>query len=183
MHQSRRWARFSVGRSRRQLGGPYHVPIEESLIPFAFTGFVIMTPSLKTCLLQLCLVSAAFSLITTCSGHRYGLFACIAVSALYSAAFSLFLSRSAVTRNGIAGAVLGFAIALLVGIVPDVFRYFVPGGAEPTFDGDGPLMGFVVLPIFAFLYLLIPIVALGALIGWASSSIRSVVWSQCGSAN
>ena len=141
-----------------------------------------MTHSLKTFLLQVFLVSTAFGLITTCGEHRYGLFAYIAVSALYSAGFALFLSRSASTRNGIAGAVLGFAIALFVGVVPDFCRYVFTGAVEPTFDGDGPLMGLTVLPLFAFFYLLIPIVIMGGFIGWTSSSIRSVVWSQGASA-
>jgi hypothetical protein len=144
--------------------------------------FTKMTYSLKTFLLQLFLVSTAFGLITTYGEHRYGLFAYIAVSALYSAGFALFLSRTASTRNGIAGAVLGFAIALIVGVVPDFFRYVFPGGAEPTFDGDGPLMGLAVLPLLAFLYLLIPIVMMGGFIGWTTSFIRSVFWSQDASA-
>lgn len=141
-----------------------------------------MTHSLRTFILQLFLVSTAFEIITTCGEHRYGLFAYIVVSALYSAGFALFLSRSASTRNGIAGAVLGFAVALFVGVVPDFCRYVFPGGVEPTFDGDGPLMGLAVLPLFAFFYLLIPIVLMGGFIGWTSSSIRAVVWSHGASA-
>lgn len=131
-----------------------------------------MTYILKAFLLQLILASTAFGLITTCSGHRYGLFAYIAVSALYSAGFALFLSRPKATRHGIAGAVLGLAIALFVGVVPDFFRYVFPGGVEPTFDGDGPLMGLAILPLLAFFYLLTPIVIMGGFIGWMSSPIR-----------
>lgn len=141
-----------------------------------------MKYSLKTFLLQLFLVSTAFGLITTYDEHRYGLYAYIAVSALYSAAFSLYLNRSAYTRNGIAGAVLGFAIALFVGVVPDFCRYVVPGGVEPTFDGDGPVIGLAILPLLAFFYLLTPIVIMGGFIGWLSSSVRSFVRSQGASA-
>lgn len=137
-----------------------------------------MTYHLKNFFLQILLVSTAFGLITSYSEHRYGLFVHFAVSALYSAGFAMFLDRSASTRNGIVGAVLGFAMALLFGIVPDFCRYVVPGGIEPTFDGDGPVMGLAVLPMFAFFYLLIPIVLMGGFIGWTTSSIRSFVWSH-----
>ena len=133
-----------------------------------------MTFNLKTFLLQSILVSTVFALVVTYGEHRWGLFVSIAVSALYSASFVLFLSSSASFRNGIAGAVLGWALALLLSVVPDFSRYIVPGDVEPTFDGDGPLMGLVVIPLFAFFYLLIPIVFMGGLIGWILSSIRSL---------
>ena len=140
--------------------------------------FTTMTYSLQTFLLQLILASTAFGLITNYGEHRYGLYTYIAVSALYSAGFALFLSRPASTRNGIVGAVLGLAIAFFVAVVPDFCRYVFPGGVEPTFDGDGPLMGLAILPLLAFFYLLTPIVIMGGFIGWISSSIRSVVRSQ-----
>jgi hypothetical protein len=151
---------------------------ESSLLQLPFMVFTRMVYRLKTFLLQLFLVSTAFGLITTYGEHRYGLFAYIAVSALYSVGFAMYLSRSASTRNGIAGAVLGLAVALLFGVVPDFCCYVVPGGVEPTFDGDGPLIGLAILPLFAFFYLLMPIVMLGGFIGWTSSSIRSAIWSQ-----
>ncbi|MCU0713745.1 MAG: hypothetical protein MUC43_16925 [Pirellula sp.] len=84
--------------------------------------------------------------------------------------------------NGIAGAVLGLAIAFLVGVVPDFYRYVFPDGFEPTFDSDGPLMGLAILPLLAFFYLLTPIVIMGGFIGWISSSIRSLGGSQGASA-
>ena len=163
------------GESRRSLN-------ENSLLQFPFEVFTRTMNSLRTFLLQLFLVSTAFGLITTYDEHRYGLFAYIAVSALYSAGFALYLSPTASTRNGIAGAVLGFAVALFCGVVPDFCQYVVPGGLEPTLDGDGPLLGLFVFPLFAFFYLLIPIVVMGGFIGWTSSSIRSVVWNQVASA-
>lgn len=147
-------------------------------LQFALAGFTKMTYSLKAFLLQLFLISMAFGLITTFGEHRYGLFVYIAVSALYSAGFALFLSRSAATRNGIAGAVLGYAIALCFGIVPDLCRYVVPGGVEPTFDGEGLVMELAVPALFAFFCLLIPMGIMGGFIGWTLSSIRSLVWSQ-----
>jgi hypothetical protein len=183
MMTERRWSRLSQWLS---ISPPpayrNRYPIENSLLLFAFMVFTKMTYSLKTFLLQLFLVSTAFGLITTYDEHRYGLYAYIAVSALYSAGFALFLSRSASTRNGIAGAVLGLAIAFLVGVVPDFYRYVFADGFEPTFDGDGPLMGLAILPLLAFFYLLTPIVIMGGFIGWISSSIRSLGRSQGASA-
>ena len=155
------------------LGYGRRYPIENDLLQFAFMDLTTMTYSLQTFLLQLILASTAFGLITTYSGHRYGLFAYIAVSALYSAGFALFRRRPASTRHGIAGAVLGLALAFFVGVVPDFCRYVFPGGVEPTFDGDGPLMGLAILPLLAFFYLLTPIVMMGALIGWICSSVVS----------
>lgn len=157
---------------------PGRHPIENDLLQFAFMDFTTMTYSIKTFLLQLILASTAFGLITTYVEHRYGLYAYIAVSALYSASFALFLSRHASTRNGIVGAVLGLAIAFFVGVVKDFCSYVFPGSVEPSFDADGPLMGLAILPLLAFFYLLIPIVIMGGFIGWISSSIRSVVGSQ-----
>ena len=132
-----------------------------------------MKYSLKTFLLQAFLLSTSIGLILAYGQHRFGLIAFIAVSALYSTCLALSLNRSSSTRNGMIGAVLGWAIAFLVCLVPDFFRYAIMNDVEPTFDGEGPFMSLIVPPLIAFFYLLAPIVVMGGVIGWISSCGQS----------
>ncbi len=77
--------------------------------------------------------------------------------------------------KGVLGAVFGFTIALVFGIVSDVCRCLVDETNPILFDGDGILHGLFYAPMIAFFYLLIPVTIMGSLIGCFCFFIRTKI--------
>lgn len=128
-----------------------------------------MNFTLRVFLLHVLLFAIAFSIVFIYGQSIYSHFV---VSALYSVAMAVTSGRYESLRNGIIGAVIGWAVSLILMVGVELEGYLTYTGNAPYFDGDGPVAGLIYLPLFAFVYLLLPLGAMGGFIGYFTFVMR-----------
>ena len=127
---------------------------------------------LSTLLLHSIFASLAFGLVYLYGEASPGIYVYLLISAIYSVAFALLSAWDRKVRNGAIGAAFGWGFAILIGVGIEFVTYVASDSPGPHFDGDGPVFGLIWLPLFAFLYLLLPLVIMGCVIGFMTSLAR-----------
>ncbi|MDB4778344.1 hypothetical protein OAG68_02695 [bacterium] len=123
--------------------------------------------SIKQLLLQISLLAVVLAL-----PNNPTLFACVAVSAVYSHIFPNSLDRHSREFYGVLGAIIAWLLPVLLFVGTDHFGYFTGYGSSPYFDGDGPIWGGLIAPSIWLLYTIVPVAIMGWVIGSSSRLIH-----------
>ncbi|MEM7457229.1 MAG: hypothetical protein AAF456_23000 [Planctomycetota bacterium] len=110
--------------------------------------------------------------------YGHSIYAYFVAAAIFAAAFATSSQRLTATARGAIGATTGWALCLLISIVAEFVGYLNYDGSAPYFDGDGLVSSLILLPLFAFFYLLVPIAAGGCMLGLITDLASNYFYSN-----
>ena len=102
----------------------------------------------------------------------------IAVAALFAAFFSITSTARSRAWNGAKGAIVGWGVAMALGLTIDTAGYWSQTGSNPYFE-DGIIWGLIGAPIYAASFFSIPLAAMGFAIGWGTSWVAKLIDLIC----
>ena len=98
----------------------------------------------------------------------------IAVAALFAAVFSITSTARSRAWNGAKGAIVGWGVAMTLGLTIYIAGYWSHTGSHPYFE-DGIIWGLIGAPVYATAFFSIPLAAMGVAIGLGTSFISKLI--------
>ena len=98
----------------------------------------------------------------------------IAVAALFAAVFSIASTAPFRAWDGAKGAIAGWGVAMVFGLIIHIAGYWSHTGSHPYFE-DRIIWGLIGAPVYATVVVSIPLAAMGVAIGVGTSLVAKLI--------